>query len=395
MNKQLDKNNPEHLRRDSIVCAWIEDYQQDEWHKHEDCSYCGWPHAGRLCGLGQTFARARIGGQYAYIDSSNVAWTRSFVDQLSALGFHWRNDVYIKRERDSVLIHRVEYFNGSPGLKCWQIPVNEFASIVCAASLDGETTERYIAAMRFLGSAVEPTSAERAPERAGAQRPPTDPQSIPPSRSQGSPHEPTLTVKEAKTRLEGAIKDYALDAPDEHPGLPHADDLIQRAIDALIAAVQSSPHEPTTEEPRMRATPTRESSDALTNAATTETDSDWTNYLPEAGIERLTFCGALRTLAFELRSRTWFSPMSAADMNWRDSMLADKLSAIADAASPEPPGEILAWLNTEQKQAHRWIRGDGGVLRFVLTGPELMRIRREMEAVRQSLSESGSEGQEK
>lgn len=37
--------------------------------------------------------------------------------------------------------------------------------------------------------------------------------------------------------------------------------------------------------------------------------------------------------------------------------------------------DILAWLNLEQRKAVRWSYSNGGVYRFGLTGPELMRIR--------------------
>jgi hypothetical protein len=37
--------------------------------------------------------------------------------------------------------------------------------------------------------------------------------------------------------------------------------------------------------------------------------------------------------------------------------------------------DILAWLNTEQRKANRWFRGDRGIYQFGLTGPELMRVR--------------------
>ncbi len=38
-------------------------------------------------------------------------------------------------------------------------------------------------------------------------------------------------------------------------------------------------------------------------------------------------------------------------------------------------GDVLAWLNTEQRKAARWFRGDTGIYQFSLTGPELNRIR--------------------
>lgn len=41
--------------------------------------------------------------------------------------------------------------------------------------------------------------------------------------------------------------------------------------------------------------------------------------------------------------------------------------------------DILAWLNDEQKKPERWTRPPSGVNRFMLTLPELMRIRRALE----------------
>lgn len=45
------------------------------------------------------------------------------------------------------------------------------------------------------------------------------------------------------------------------------------------------------------------------------------------------------------------------------------------ASGVTPQSEILAWLNIEQRKAARWSYSHGGVYRFGLTGPELMRIR--------------------
>ena len=47
----------------------------------------------------------------------------------------------------------------------------------------------------------------------------------------------------------------------------------------------------------------------------------------------------------------------------------------------EGRGDVLAWLNNEQKRPERWIRSGTGILHFQLTGPELMRIRRVLEIV--------------
>lgn len=151
MNPQLDLTSPQHLRQDSVVKAWIADFQRDKWHKYDDCRRCGWPHSPvTMCGMGSVFGQVRLGGQYAYVDSGNVAHLRQFVETLSTLGFHWRNEVFIARVKGQVVISRIEYFNGHPSLKQWTIPVHEFASIVCAASEQGETSERYQQALAFL-----------------------------------------------------------------------------------------------------------------------------------------------------------------------------------------------------------------------------------------------------
>src|SRR6266853_3991667 len=98
MNNQLNPQHAEHLRRDPMVSAWIAEYQKDEWRRHPDCTHCGWPHTSVCgCGMGSTFGCVRLGGQMVYVDTSNVHYLRGFMDGLGALGFHWRNEVFIKR----------------------------------------------------------------------------------------------------------------------------------------------------------------------------------------------------------------------------------------------------------------------------------------------------------
>jgi hypothetical protein len=46
--------------------------------------------------------------------------------------------------------------------------------------------------------------------------------------------------------------------------------------------------------------------------------------------------------------------------------------------------DVLAWLNDEQKKPERWVRPESGVLRFMLTGPELQRMRNVLTAVSDS-----------
>ncbi len=137
-NHQLDPTDRDHLRQHPLVLTWIANYQKDEWTRHADCPSCGWPHSPVVsCGWGATFGKARFGQEWAYVDTSNVAWTVTFAEKLKSLGFHWRHDVYVKRDGDTVTMSRVSYYNNSPSIKAWHIPVNEFASIMCAASVDG------------------------------------------------------------------------------------------------------------------------------------------------------------------------------------------------------------------------------------------------------------------
>jgi ribosomal protein L37E len=156
-NDQLDKNSKNHLRHHPLVVEWIKDYQKQNHHiKYDDCSRCGWPHSSVfLCGMGSNFGQVKIGRCMCYIDTSNVKWTVDFVQSLGKGCFHWRDNIYIKRLGDDVVISHIEYYNDSPSLKDWKIPVNEFASIVCAASVGGETQVSYEIALNFLTPNVE------------------------------------------------------------------------------------------------------------------------------------------------------------------------------------------------------------------------------------------------
>jgi hypothetical protein len=73
------------------------------------------------------------------------------VSKLPSLGFHWKNNIYVSRIEGDVIISHVDFFNGNPSVKQWKIQVNEFASMVCAASTTGESAEQFQAALKLLG----------------------------------------------------------------------------------------------------------------------------------------------------------------------------------------------------------------------------------------------------
>ncbi len=129
------QTDPINLRHDPMVVAWIEDYESQRikgpgYKPHADCRYCGWPHSEHsLCGLGATFGRVRLGSDWTYIDRSNVEYMVNFVKNLGP-GFHWKNQVYFDVEDGTVLVRRIEYFNGHPHERVWSIPLNEWKSIV-------------------------------------------------------------------------------------------------------------------------------------------------------------------------------------------------------------------------------------------------------------------------
>jgi hypothetical protein len=83
-------------------------------------------------------------------------------DPIALKGFHWRDNVYIRRHGHDVIVSRIEYDDGQPDVKEWRIPVTEFASIVCAASVGGETSERYQQALELLNGAEALTASLRA-----------------------------------------------------------------------------------------------------------------------------------------------------------------------------------------------------------------------------------------
>ncbi len=103
-----------------------------------------------MCGMGSVFGRVTLGGHRFYVDTSNVEYLVEFVAGLAANGFHWRNEWFWKRDGDDVVVSYIEAFNNCPSMKQLRIPVSEFASIVCAASTKGETSERYQATLAFL-----------------------------------------------------------------------------------------------------------------------------------------------------------------------------------------------------------------------------------------------------
>lgn len=68
-------------------------------------------------------------------------------------GFHWRRGLYFRRTEDgSVELTQTKHAGKSDEIE-WQraIPVEEWPSIVAAVSHQGETGERYRAALAFHG----------------------------------------------------------------------------------------------------------------------------------------------------------------------------------------------------------------------------------------------------
>ena len=112
-----------------------------------------------MCGWGATFGDAEIGNHLFSVDSSNVDFFVHFVNELPKLGFHWRDGIYTRRDGDCVVMSHIDSYNNTPQLKQWEIPVNEFASIMCAARGEeaGHTYER---AKQFLDRNNAPSIAD-------------------------------------------------------------------------------------------------------------------------------------------------------------------------------------------------------------------------------------------
>lgn len=71
-------------------------------------------------------------------------------------GFHWRDGIFFKRLPDgAVRLRRFTDFNYSPTYEDAIIPPNEWASIVCSVSKEGETGARWNAAQDFHGREAE------------------------------------------------------------------------------------------------------------------------------------------------------------------------------------------------------------------------------------------------
>lgn len=77
------------------------------------------------------------------------------VDEKLSGAFHWRDNWFFKRNLDGsvnimhkTLSHHGDEYYLSPELS---VPSNEWASIVCSVSADGETSERWDAAQDFHG----------------------------------------------------------------------------------------------------------------------------------------------------------------------------------------------------------------------------------------------------
>ena len=122
------------MRNVPMVDAWIRHYYGNMITPREPpspCHHCGWPHNEQiLCGMGATFGSVRLGGQTYYIDASNVEFMQHFMKNELGPGFHWKNEVFFRVDGDSVIVSRVEGYNGNPNIKRWTIPLNEWRSIV-------------------------------------------------------------------------------------------------------------------------------------------------------------------------------------------------------------------------------------------------------------------------
>lgn len=158
MNPQLDLKHPGHLRQHETVRAWISSFQHASGgaYTYPDCQRCGWPHSpSAACGLGSSFGRLSLGGRVYYVCAGTVEWFVSFVEALPALGFHWRDEWFVRRDGSDVVLSAVEGDNGRlPVVRTRRIPVSEFASVMCAAA-GGETVDRYQDAVRFLAAPRE------------------------------------------------------------------------------------------------------------------------------------------------------------------------------------------------------------------------------------------------
>lgn len=143
------------LRSDPMVATWISAYQTDKWSTHKDCWRCGFPHSDAImCGMGAAFGRLRLGKDTYSIDLSNVVWFHKFMTETLGVGwgFHWRNEMYFKRANDGVVeVRYIEQYNNSPQIRLVRIPPTEWASIVCSVSKEGETGDRWNAALGFHG----------------------------------------------------------------------------------------------------------------------------------------------------------------------------------------------------------------------------------------------------
>ena len=142
------------LRNDPMVNAWITEYQKDKWNRYHDCRHCGWPHSPNLMCGSATFGHLTLGRERYAISWSNVVWFHDFMSKTLGVGwgFHWRDETYFKRDdKGGVEVKYIESFNNHPQVRGWRIPPNEWASIVCSVSKDGETGDRWNAAQDFHG----------------------------------------------------------------------------------------------------------------------------------------------------------------------------------------------------------------------------------------------------
>ncbi|HWE75050.1 MAG TPA: hypothetical protein VG328_17955 [Stellaceae bacterium] len=142
------------LRHDSMVKAWMAEYQKDRLSRYKDCRRCGWPHNEVLLCFNAPFGELRLGGDLYSICESNVVFFHNFMKNTlgNGWGFHWRDEKFFGRDTDgSVIVRFIEQYNNAPQVRTWRIPAPEWASIVCSVSRDGETGERWEQAQLFHG----------------------------------------------------------------------------------------------------------------------------------------------------------------------------------------------------------------------------------------------------
>ena len=127
----------EHISENTIVQAWIKDYQAFQNKvgfktTYSTCKYCGFPHRQydidhHTCG--NVFGMVRLGGEYYWIDKSNVEYMLYFVQTQLGTGFHWKAQIYFSVEDENVIVTHLSSYNNTPHKNTWTIPLLEWKSI--------------------------------------------------------------------------------------------------------------------------------------------------------------------------------------------------------------------------------------------------------------------------